>query len=573
MGEGAGVQGTGGGGSWDRGSRGGPGAPAGAGRSPRHPGRRAARRVLEAAEQGLEQVLGGPARTRVIVLLACVLALNSADTATVGAAAAPLRAALRISNTDIGVLVAVTAVVGAVASVPFGVLVDRVHRIRLLTVAIVLWGVATFASALVSTFGQLLLVRLGLGAVTAVSGPAVASLVGDWFAPGERGKVYGYVLAGELLGAGVGFVVTGDVAALSWRAAFVVLAIPALALALAVGRLPEPARGGASHLQPGQRRLVGRRELAGAGEGRRWGRRGSTLKPPFGAQVLAPSAGPTDAQQEAARLGIAPDPRLVLRDDPRRMRLPETVRYVLSVKTNVIIIISSACAYFFLAGVETFGLEFARGQYGVSQVVADLLMLVIGAAAVAGVLVGGRVGDALVRRHRINGRVLVATVCAFGTVVLFIPAVTTRSAVTALPYVAAAAFLLTAQNPPMDAARLDIMPSLLWGRAEGIRSFLRTGGQALAPVVFGGLSDLLGGGQQGLQLTFGIMLLPLAVSGVILLRALKTYPRDVATAAASYRSGNEPTVTLQPVTSTWSPMPPPAPTGPGDPGGPGGRRP
>ncbi|MCK4177457.1 MFS transporter [Aciditerrimonas ferrireducens] len=530
--------------------------------SPRgHRGRRAARRVIEAAEQGLEQVLGGPARTRVVVLLACVLALNSADTATVGAAAAPLRHALRISNTDIGVLVAVTALVGAVASVPFGVLVDRVHRIRLLTVAIVLWGVATFASATVSTFGQLLLVRLGLGAVTAVSGPAVASLVGDWFAPGERGKVYGYVLAGELLGAGVGFVVTGDVAALSWRAAFVVLAIPALLLAWAVGHLPEPARGGASHLQPGQRRLLGRRDLGEAGRRRL----GATRRPPFGEEVLVPSAGPTDAQQEAARLGIEPDPRLVLRDDPRRMRLGQTVRYVLSVRTNVVIIISSACAYFFLAGVETFGLEFARGQYGVSQVVADLLMLVVGAAAVAGVLVGGRVGDALVRRHRINGRVLVATVCAFGTVVLFIPAVMTRSAVTALPYVAAAGFLLTAQNPPMDAARLDIMPSLLWGRAEGIRSFLRTGGQALAPVVFGGLSDLLGGGREGLQVTFGIMLLPLAVSGLILLRALRTYPKDVATAAASYRSGNEPTVVLGPV-----PVPPPGAAGP--PGWLGGER-
>src|SRR5581483_6456793 len=96
----------------------------------------------------------------------------------------------------------------------------------------------------------LLVARLFLGAVTAVAGPAVASLVGDYFPSGERGKIYGYILGGELVGAGVGFVVTGDIAALSWRAAFVILALPAFALAWFVARLPEPRRGGSAPLRP-----------------------------------------------------------------------------------------------------------------------------------------------------------------------------------------------------------------------------------------------------------------------------------------------------------------------------------
>jgi MFS family permease len=91
-----------------------------------------------------------------------------------------------------------------------------------------------------------------------------------------------------------------------------------------------------------------------------------------------------------------------------------------------------------------------------------------------------------------------------------------------------AGFAVTAQNPAIDAARLDIMPPLLWGRAEGVRTFLRAGAQALAPLAFGALSDVV-----GLRTTFLIMLAPFLASGVILLRALTTYPRDVATAAAS----------------------------------------
>ena len=67
-----------------------------------------------------------------ILLLAAVLALASADTATVGASAIQLRHDLGINNTDVGLLVTVTSLVAAAASLPFGVLADRVTRTRVL---------------------------------------------------------------------------------------------------------------------------------------------------------------------------------------------------------------------------------------------------------------------------------------------------------------------------------------------------------------------------------------------------------------------------------------------------------
>ena len=75
------------------------------------------------------------------------------------------------------------------------------------------------------------------------------------------------------------------------------------------------------------------------------------------------------------------------------------------------------------------------------------------------------------------------------------------------------------------------MPSWLWGRSEGIQTFLRSGAQALAPLLFGTISDqVFGGGGMGLKWTFIIMLLPLAASAGVLFWAAKRYPRDVATA-------------------------------------------
>jgi MFS family permease len=423
--------------------------------------------------------------------------------------------------------VAVTSIVAAVASIPFGVLVDRVRRTRLLAFAVVLWGVAMVASATAGNFKTLLLYRVFLGIVTAAAGPAVASLVGDYFPSAERGRIYSFILSGELLGAGVGFVITGDVASFSWRAAFVVLALPAFGLAWLMYRLPEPARGGQSELLPGATEILDARAVVGQARTAR----------PEDETVEDTTVKETDAQQVAADQGIYPDETLVLREDPRRMGILRAVRYVLHVRTNVILIVSSAFGYYFLAGVQTFGVEFVKDQYRIGQALANLLLLAIGGGALLGILTGGRVGDFLLRRRYLNGRILVAGIAALATVVLFIPALITRSSATALPYFIGAAFFLSAQNPPIDAARLDIMPPLLWGRAEGVRTFLRTAAQALAPLIFGAVSDLLGGGRMGLQYTFIVMLLPLCASGVVLLRGLRTYPRDVATAGASRAAG------------------------------------
>jgi MFS family permease len=463
--------------------------------------------AADAAKSQLVRSLGGGERTRVIVTLACVLGLSGADVATVGASATELRSGLHISNTDIGLLVTVSGLVGAIAVLPFGVLADRVNRTRTLGFAILLWGGAMLWSASVSNFQELLLARLLLGAVTAAAGPLVASLVGDWFAGSERGRVYGYILAGELLGSGFGFAVTGDIATLSWRLAFVILALPAFALAIAVLRLHEPERGGKGVLPHATRR----REERHDGD-----------------------AHETDAQRLARERGIEPDLELLPEGDLRKLGIVEATRYVLSIRTNVLLIASSAAAYYFLAGVQTFGAEFAKKQYGIDQALANVLLLVVGIGAIAGVLAGGQLGDTLLRRGRLTGRISTAAFGATGTLVLFIPALVSRNVVTAVPYLLGAVLFLSLQNPPLDAARLDIMPPPLWGRAESIRTLVRSLAVAVAPLLFGAVSDhVFGGGRSGLQWTFVVMLVPLGVAAALLWQAPRSYPRDVATAAAA----------------------------------------
>src|SRR5437588_3418016 len=113
--------------------------------------------------------VGGPARARVIVMFAAVLALNGADTATVGAVAPQLEHALHIGNTKIGLLSSVALLIGAVFTIPVGLFVDRFRRIPMLAISIAMWSAASLASAFAGSYSDLLLSRLLLGAVTATA--------------------------------------------------------------------------------------------------------------------------------------------------------------------------------------------------------------------------------------------------------------------------------------------------------------------------------------------------------------------------------------------------------------------
>ncbi|MGI8415136.1 MAG: MFS transporter [Nakamurella sp.] len=502
----------------------------------RSPGlaRRWLRRAVEAP---LERTVGGPARLRVVVLLACVLGLNTADAATVGAIAPELEAALHISNTGIGLLVTASTGVGAVSTLPLGMLADRINRARMLTVAIVIWSAAMVISGAVPSYPMLLISRLALGVVVGAAAPAVASLIGDMFQPDARGRIYGYVLSGELIGAAVGYLLCGNLAAaLSWRFGFWILAPPGLALAWAIHRLlPEPARGGASRIRQGQRHLPTAEQARAQRSART-----AESEPGNGDAEAAP------LQQEVQAEGIAPHPAPVGRPNPARQSLGWAVRYVLSIRTNTFLIVASSLGYFYFTGLQTFAVVYLQGRFALGQAGASTLFVAIGLGGVVGVLLGGRIADRLIARHHIQARPAVAGV-AFGmSAVLLAGGILVPPLGLAVPLLFLAAAALGGANPPLDAARLDIMHSRLWGRAESIRTVLRSSLVAVAPLTFGLLSVAMGGptasprtvapeqgSALGLERTLLSMLVIVVVAAAILLIwARRSYPRDVATAHA-----------------------------------------
>ncbi|MDE3069751.1 MAG: MFS transporter [Acidobacteriota bacterium] len=491
------------------------------------------------------QHVGGPARARVVVLFGAVLALSGADAATVGAAAPQLEHALRIGNTEVGVLSSATLLVGALFVMPVGILVDRVSRVGLLAASIVLWSIASLASGLAGSYDTLLFTRLALGAVVATAGPAVASLTGDYFPAAERGRVYSYILAGEAAGSAVGFIVGGSLAsAISWQAAFIVLAIPGFVLARSLWRtVPEPLRGGQSYLQPGALSLD--EALSQANARAAWELEHTARTEVRAAELVG---------EAVRRSGAVADPALVLREDPRSMPLARAVRYILSIPTFALLVIGSSLGYFFFAGLQAFAILFMLDHYRTEQATAELVVALLLMGALVGTVIGGRLSDWLLHRGHVQTRVWMPALCYLGAAVLLVPGFSGSHLFPALWFDLGGAALISAANPPLDAARLDVMPAGLWGRAESTRSFVRSLAQALAPLLFGAIADLVAGiapkpsligthlsaaaisTGTGLEVSFLIMLSALAAAGIFLARARHTYARDVATAAASRRA-------------------------------------
>lgn len=161
-----------------------------------------------------------------------------------------------------------------------------------------------------TSFTFLIAGRAVLGLIAAATVPCAASLIGDYFPGQERGRIYGYVLSGQMIGTGVGFIACGELAELWWRLGFWVLLLPSIPLAWYLHKLPEPERGGnglpaqgRKKDNPNQERLMDRK---------------------------------------VREAGIQPRRSLVLDENPGEKSIWWAIKFVLSIPTNTVLIIGTA---------------------------------------------------------------------------------------------------------------------------------------------------------------------------------------------------------------------------------------
>jgi predicted MFS family arabinose efflux permease len=181
----------------------------------------------------------------VVSVLLAVYMVHHLDRMVVSLLLDPIGKEFQLSDSQLGLLAGLAyAIPFAIAGIPLGMLVDRVNRVRLLTVLVTVWSALTALAAFATGFWTLLLARIGVAAAESGGTPTNISIISDQVPATRRATALGVYYMGTSLGTIVGFSVAGAVAtSYGWRAGFLVAGLPGLLLAVLLWRtVREPPR-------------------------------------------------------------------------------------------------------------------------------------------------------------------------------------------------------------------------------------------------------------------------------------------------------------------------------------------
>ena len=185
-------------------------------------------------------------RWYVLIIMMLVYTINIADRYVMSTVLEPIRLELGLSDGGVAFLTGVSlALFYVTLGIPLSWIADRYNRKNLLAISIAIWSAMTALCGMSLGYMQLLLARIGVGIGEAGGTPSSNSIVADYFPADRRAMAMTIFALGAPIGAWLGADMAGAVAAqYGWRAAFYVLGVPGIVLALIVYMtVKEPKRG------------------------------------------------------------------------------------------------------------------------------------------------------------------------------------------------------------------------------------------------------------------------------------------------------------------------------------------
>lgn len=144
-----------------------------------------------------------------------------------------IKAEWNLSDKELGALVSIISIVVAIGGIPVALLADRLSRVKSIVAMAATWSLATISCMFAGSYGQLFLARAVVGVGETGYGSVGAALLSTLFPRRLRGTLMGALFAASSLGSVLGVVLGGVVAAKwGWKAAFGVVGVPGLVLAL-----------------------------------------------------------------------------------------------------------------------------------------------------------------------------------------------------------------------------------------------------------------------------------------------------------------------------------------------------
>jgi MFS transporter, ACS family, D-galactonate transporter len=180
----------------------------------------------------IEAVRSTAMRWRLFAFIFVVTVINMADRTSISVGMPTIAKEFALSPSIEGVILSAFFWTYALLQVPGGWMIDRAGPSRVMTGAILLWGMFQTLAMATTNGITLLLTRLGLGAAEAPMFPAGGKLVALWMARHERGRGAVLMDSGSYFGAALGGVTIAWLiyALNSWRLAFGIAGLVTIAL-------------------------------------------------------------------------------------------------------------------------------------------------------------------------------------------------------------------------------------------------------------------------------------------------------------------------------------------------------
>ncbi|GCB04230.1 MFS transporter [Ralstonia sp. SET104] len=151
-----------------------------------------------------------------------------------------LKTAWELSDKQLGALVSIISIVVAVGGLPVALMADRFSRVKSIVVMATVWSLATISCMFTRNYGQLFTARAIVGVGETGYGSVGAALIASLFPKRLRATLMGAFFAAASVGSVLGVLLGGVIAARwGWQAAFGVVGVPGLLLALLYMFVPD----------------------------------------------------------------------------------------------------------------------------------------------------------------------------------------------------------------------------------------------------------------------------------------------------------------------------------------------
>lgn len=181
-----------------------------------------------------------PAHLALALLLAINL-LNYVDRQILSSVLPLIQSDLRLSDAQSGLLASIFILVYMAAALPIAYLAERGSRIYWIAGSIAFWSLATAFSGAATGFRGLLAARAAVGIGESGYGALAPALIAEHYPDGSRARALAYLSASIPVGYALGYIAGGLLGQTwGWRAAFWIVGLPGLALALLSLKIVDP---------------------------------------------------------------------------------------------------------------------------------------------------------------------------------------------------------------------------------------------------------------------------------------------------------------------------------------------